>query len=188
MNLPIALVTTAAAVILIYLSWRYRYTRARGWSRFAAPIGWLLVPVAALWWIRFGGPEHGLAYAAIALTFGAWAVVALAGRETPRPGERARSRQARIAGAIAGKAAIARTLGRVFVAFPLAGAASLLASVLIAAGLPWDTVNRYVFAIMIAPIIWGMLAMWVGMTERLPRTALVLTGASAGCAALLFIG
>jgi hypothetical protein len=181
MNFAIALVTTIAAVTLIYLSWRH----TRGWAALA---GWLLIPVAAIWWMRFRGPEHGLALAAIALTFGAWAVVALAGRETPRPGERERRRQSRIAGAIAGRATIARTLGRVFVAFPLAGAASLLASVVIAAGLPWDTVNRYVFAIMVAPIIWGLLAMWGGCTERLPRTALVLTGASAVCAALLFVG
>jgi Na+/melibiose symporter-like transporter len=184
-DLLIALVTTGAAVTLIYLSWRH----ARGWSRVAAVAGWLLVCVAAIWWVRFRGPEHGLAYAAIALTFGAWAVVALAGRETPRsarPGERQR-RLPRAAGAMAGRAAIARTLGRVFVAFPLAGAASLLASVLIAAGLPWGTVNRYVFAIMVAPIIWGVLAMWAGMTERLPRTAILLTGASAACAALLFV-
>jgi hypothetical protein len=182
-NFPIALVTTGAAVSLIYLSWRH----ARGWSRFAAAAGWLLVCVAAVWWVRFRGPEHGLAYAAIALTFGAWAIVAFAGRETPRADERERRRLPRAAGSIAGRGAIARTLGRVFVAFPLAGAASLLASVLIAAGLPWGTVNRYVFAIMIAPIIWGVLAMWAGMTEKLPRTALLLTGASAACAALLFV-
>jgi hypothetical protein len=182
-NLLIALATTGAAVTLIYLSWRG--TPNRGWSRLAALTGWLLVCVAAVWWMRFRGPEHGLAYGAIALTFGAWAVVALAGRETPRPGER--RRQPRVASAIAGRGAIARTLGRLIVTFPLAGAASLLASVLIAAGLPWSAVDRYVFATMIAPILWGLLAMWAGMTERLPRTALLLTGASAACAALLFV-
>jgi hypothetical protein len=181
-NLSIALVTTATGVAAIYLSWRH----AHRWSRPTAFAGWLLVCVASVWWVRFRGPEHGLAYAAIALTFGAWAIVALAGRETPRPGER--RRLPRAAGTIAGRAAIARTLGRVFVAFPLAGAASLLASVLIAAGLPWGTANRYVFAILVAPIIWGVLAMWAGMTETLARTALLLTGASAACAALLFVG
>jgi hypothetical protein len=180
-TLLIALVTTTTAVTLIYLSWRH----ARP-SRLAAAAGWLLAGVAPIWWVRFSSLEHGLAYAAIALTFGAWAVVALAGRETPRPGER-RRRLPRVVGTIAGRAAIARTLGRVLVAFPLAGAASLLASVLIAAGLPWGTVNRYVFAIMLAPIIWGVLAMWAGMTETLARTALLLTGVSAACAALLFV-
>jgi len=39
----------------------------------------------------------------------------------------------------------------------------------------------------VAPIIWGVLAMWAGMTETLTRTALLLTGASAACATLLFI-
>jgi hypothetical protein len=182
MNLSIALVTSAAAVTLIYLSWRHAYGSR---SRLMALAGWLLAYVASIWWIRFSGPEHGLAYAAIALTFGAWIAVTLAGRETPRPGDR--RRQPRAAGTFAGRAAIARTLGRVIVVLPLAGTASLLASVLIAAGLPWGTANRYVFAILIAPIIWGVLAMWAGMTERLPRTALLLTGASAACAALLFV-
>ena len=180
-NLPIAFATTAVAIAALYMSLRHANGTA---SRLMAFAGWLLVCVAATWWIRFRGPEHGLAYAAIALTFAAWTIVALAGRETPRPGER--RRQARVKSAIAGRASIARTLGRTFVAFPLAGAASLLASVLIAAGLPWGTVNRYVFAIMIAPIIWGVLAMWAGMTETLARTALVLAGASAACAVLLF--
>jgi hypothetical protein len=181
-NLLIALVLTGVAVSTLYRSWR----QPGASSRLMALAGWLLVCVAAIWWIRFRGPEHGLAYAAIALAFSAWTVVAFAGREAPRPNERERRRLPRIAGTVAGRAAIGRTLGRVFVAFPLAGAVSLLASVLIAAGLPWGTVNRYVFAIMIAPIIWGVLAMWAGMTETLARTALVLTGASAACAVLLF--
>jgi hypothetical protein len=184
MNLLIAIVTTGAAVTTLYLSWRRRPVHGST-ARLMALAGWLLACVAAVWWVRFRGAEHGLAYATIALTFGAWTVVVFAGRETPRPGER--RRLPRVAGTIAGRAAIARTLGRGFVAFPLAGAASLLASVLIAAGLPWGTVNRYVFAIMVAPIIWGVLAMWAGMTETLARTALVLTGASTACAALLFI-
>jgi hypothetical protein len=181
MNLIFGLATTTAGVTAIYLSWRH----TRGWSRPIALIGWLLVCLAAVWWIRFGGAEHGLAYAAIAMSFGAWGLVALAGREQPRPGDR--RRQPRIAGSIAGRSAIAATLGRVFVAFPLAGTASLLASVLIAASLPWAIVDRYVFAILIAPIIWGVLAMWAGMTVALLRTAFLLAGASATCAALLFV-
>jgi hypothetical protein len=181
MSFPIALVTTAAAVTTLYLSWR----RTDAVARLIALAGWLLTCVAASWWVRVSGPEHGLAYAAIALTFGAWVIVAFAGRETPRSAER--RRLPRAVGKIAGRTAIAHTLGRAFVAFPLAAVASLLASVLIAAGLPWGTVNRYVFAIMVAPILWGVLAMWAGMTETLARTALLLTGVSAACAALLFI-
>ena len=181
MNLLLALATSGIGVTTIYLSWRH----TRSWSRLAALAGWLLVCVAAVWWVRFRGVEHGLAYAAIALSFGAWALVVLAGRETPRPSER--RRLPRVAGTFAGRAAIAQTLGRVFVAFPLAGAAGLLASVLIAASLPWGIVNRYVFAMLVAPILWGVLAMWAGMTVTLARTALLLAGASAACAALLFV-
>jgi hypothetical protein len=185
MNLLLGLVTTAAGVTAIYLSWRH----TRRWSSLLALAGWLLVCAAAVWWVRFRGAEHGLAYAAIAMSIGAWAIVALAGREPPRPGDRRRQPRVTgsIAGSIPGRSAIAATLGRVFVAFPLAGTASLLASALIAASLPWGVVDRYVFAILIAPIIWGVLAMWAGMTVTLMRTTFVLAGASATCAALLFI-
>lgn len=179
MDLAIALAASVGGVAVLYASWR----RPHGWKRLTAVIGWLAIWLSAVFWIRFGGTEFGVAYVAMAVACTAWSLAWL-GREMRRPEQR--RRQPRVSRAAPGWAAVMHTLARTVVAVPLAGAASLLVSVLVAAGLPWVTTNRYVFAILVAPIVWGILAMWAGMTARLARVALVLAGMSAACAALLF--
>jgi hypothetical protein len=180
-NLLLAFAVSGAAMTTIYVSWRHSYQ----WTRLTGVAGWLLIGLSAVWWIRVGGAEFGVAYAAMAAAFGAWGVVVALGREARRPEER--RPQPRVARESPGRASTLHTLARTFVALPLAGTASLLAAVAGASGMPWGTVNRYVFAIFVAPIIWGVFAMWVGMTERLQRAALVLAGVSGACAALLFL-
>jgi len=178
--LILAIAITLGGVATLYLSWRHSHR----WKALTVPAGWLLLGLSALAWIGIGGPELGVAYAAMAMAFVAWSLISV-GREPRRQGERrSLSRLGRKAPAWP---ATARTIARLFVALILAGTASLLASVLLVAGLPWATANRYVFAIMVAPIIWGLLAMWVGMTEKLSRVAILLVGVSAVCSALLLV-
>jgi hypothetical protein len=181
MDFLLALAASSVGVAMLYMSWR----RSQGWKRLTVPVGWLLVCLSGVLWIRFGGAEFGMAYTTMAVAFGAWGVVVALGRESRRPGER--RRQPRVAREAPARAAIVRTLARAFVALPLAGTASLLASVLMIADLPGVIANRYVFAILMAPVIWGVLAIWVGMTTKLSRTALLLAGVSAALSALLFI-
>lgn len=176
----LALVTTIVGVAVLYASWR----RPAGDTRLAIVAAWLVIGFAAGLWIRIGGAELGLAYSVMAVAFVAWAFVA-AGREARRSAER--RRQLRVAGGRPGRITILCVVARALVAVPLAGTASVLVSVLLVAGLPWVTANRYVFAIIVAPIIWGVLASWVGMTANLSRAALVLAGASAASAVLLFV-
>jgi hypothetical protein len=178
--MSLALAITIAGVALLYASWR-RLARDQ---RFVVPAAWLLLGFGASLWIRISGAEFGLAYSFIAMAFAAWSFVAV-GRETRRStGRRA---QPRFPGARANRAEIRRIVARAFVAVPLAGAASVLVSVVCVAGLPWGTANRYVFAILVAPIIWAVAAAWVGMTANLSRAALVLAGVSMASSALLFV-
>jgi hypothetical protein len=180
----LALSTSLAGVAVLYASWR-RQGASTTSKHVAVLAGWSLLGLSVVAWVRVGGGEFGTAFAAIAAAFAAWTMVGLFGRE--RRGSSVRSSQTRVAGGRPGGAATRRTLARACVALPLAGTASLLLSVLAAAGLPWVTADRYVFAIAVAPVLWGVLAMWVGMTEALARAALSLAVVSGTAAALLFV-
>lgn len=180
MPVLLALAATLVGVGVLYASWRW--PSEDKWLE--VPTAWILIGFGVSAWIRLGGAELGLAYSLIAVTFVAWSFVAL-GREARHPAER--RRQLRVAGARPGRAAILRVVARAFVALPLAGVASVLVSIVLVAGLPWVTANRYVFAILVAPIIWGALAVWVGLTVNLLRVALVLAGVSAASSALLLV-
>jgi hypothetical protein len=177
--LPLSI--TVASVMALYGSWRH----AHGWKPLTTSGGWLLLCVSALTWTRFGGVEFGVAYACIAVAFTAWAIIAGSGREPRRA--MGRGRQPRSSAHGPSRRAIASTLGRAFVAVPLAGAASLLLAVLVAAGLPWTATNRYVFAIGVAPAIWGVLAMWAATTATVARVALALAALCTASATLLFV-
>jgi hypothetical protein len=177
----LSLTTTVSGVVTLYYSWR----QSHGWKRLATSGGWVLVCLSAWFWIRFSGAEFGLAYLGIALASTAWVIVAGLGREPRRHSER--GAQERSLARMPSRGAMVSTLVRAFVAVPLAGAASLLLSVVVAAALPWLAANRYVFAIAVAPIIWGLLGMWSAMTDAVPRVALTLVAISAVSAALLFL-
>jgi hypothetical protein len=177
----LALSTSVAGVATLYASWR----RPKGLTRLALPAGWLLLAASVPLWIRVGGAEFGTVFAMIAAAFGAWGAVAALGREPRRPAER--RPQPRVACSRPGRDATWKTLARVGVAVPLAGAAGLLLSVLAVAGLPWVPADRYVGAIFMAPIVWGVLATWASLTAALARVALALAAVSAVSAALLFV-
>lgn len=177
----VALAISLGGVVTLYLSWRS--ARRPKWPTVAT--GWLLLGLSVTLWTRSGGAEFGSADAAIAVAFCAWSVVAAVGRDSRHSGER--RLQPRVARVIPRRTATLRVMTRAVVAAPLAGTASLLASVLLVQALPWTAVNRYVFAIVVAPIVWGLLAVWVGMTAGLWRVALLLAGVSGACSALLFI-
>jgi hypothetical protein len=179
MDLVLALATSLAGVAVLYASWR----RTRGGKWVTIPAGWMLLGLSMAAWIRFGGGEFGTAYEMMAVSFVAWGFVALS-RETRRSGDR--RRQLRTPAVAPGRSAALRTLARVVVVVPLAGTASALAGVAVAAILPWGTTDRYVFALIAVPILWGGLSIWTGLTEKLSRAALVLAGVSVACSVLLF--
>jgi hypothetical protein len=180
----LALSTSLAGVAVLYASWRHPHASV-GSKRLVVLAGWLLLGLSVAVWMSVGGAEFGTAYAAMAAAFVPWTVIAFLGREARLPSERRPQHRVTVDGP--GRSVTLRTLARAFVAVPLAGAASVLLGVLGAAGLPWVVADRYVFAIAVAPLIWGVLAMWTGMTERLSRVALTLAAVTAASAALLFL-
>jgi hypothetical protein len=180
-HVVLALTSSVAGVATLYGSWRHPHA----WSRVTVAVGWLLLATSVPLWGRVAGTEFGTAFAAMACAFAAWAVIALVGRESRRPAERRPQPRAWFEGPARGQ--VWRTLARVAVAVPLAGTAGILSSLVAVAALPWLPANRYVGAIMLAPVTWGVLATWAGMTPALGRVALLLAGASAASAAVLFV-
>jgi hypothetical protein len=177
----VALSTSVAGVATLHRSWRHPHA----WSRPTAAVGWLLLVLSVPLWIRVGGVEFGTAFAMMAAAFAAWGVIAALGRES-RPSAERRT-QARAPAGRPDRATVWRTLARVAVAVPVAGCAGLLLSLAVVARLPWLPANRYVGAILLAPIAWGVLATWASTTSALPRVALLLAGVSVACAAVLFV-
>ena len=180
LDLPVAFASTLGGVLIVYLAWRR--AAPRSWPALTA--GWIAVTLATPLWIRAAGVEFGVVYAAVALAFAAWLVIAC-GRD--RPAAPSRRSPVRVAAAPPSRATVAGVLARTLVTVPLAGTASLLASVLFVSGLPWGTTNRYVFALLIAPIVWGNLSIWAATTMNLRRAAILFASASVVCAVCLFV-
>lgn len=181
MDLVVALAGTIIGVGLLFGSW----TRRLRPRKLVMPAGWAILSLSAVVWIRFGGPEFGIAWGLIAVALIAWSFAAL-GREQRRPDER--RPQAHAAGKRPDRRAVGLTLARILVVAVLTGVASILFSVAATTYLPWDAGNRYVLAALAAPVVWGGVAVWTATTTRLPRAAGVLVGVSAACALLLFLG
>lgn len=177
----LALGMTIAGVVTLHASWRHPH--ARHWP--AVTGGWLLLAGAVAAWIRAAGAEFGIAYAALAVPPVAGILIVMTRdargtrRETPRPWAPAR---------LVSRHAIAHAACRACVAIPLAGAASLLTSVAFITPLPWSDADRYVLAIVVAPVVWGFLSTWAAVTSRLACTAAVFSIIVLAASAILSAG
>lgn len=178
MTLGLALVASIAGVSTLFVSWQTPHR----WKALGGAAGWLLIAASAVPWVRHAGVEFGVAYLAIAVALAAWTWIVIT-RDTPRA---ARPDPPRAEGPRPTRAAARQTLLRLLVAIPLAGTASLLAAVAFIVPLRWGAADRYVLAILIAPIVWAGLAIWAGVMTRLLRAAAVLAIIAATASAILF--
>jgi hypothetical protein len=165
----LGLSTGLLGVGILHACWR-RWLAPR-WL--AVPAGGALVLLSPRFWVRFGGVELGTAYAALSTALLAWLFVAMS-VQVRDPKER-RELPRRTAPKLSSPA-LARALSRFAVVVPLAGTASLLASIAFSTILPWAEADRNALAIFLTPALWGVSAVWAAADQKLRRPAIALGG------------
>jgi hypothetical protein len=173
-----AVLAGASGVVSLYASWRQRLQP----KRLAVPCAWLLIAVSFWFWIRFAGAEFGTVIAAIQLSIVAWILV-LTNRHVRRSNGR---RQEPVAMNLPRFQAIVHHSSRFLVAVPLAAATGTMLVLAASVLLPWSDVNRLAFAVLMMPLMWGVLAYWACLDTRLLRPALGLVAAGFLGAAVLY--
>lgn len=155
-----------------------------GWRRKAAGVpvlslAWLLVALSIAFWTRASGPELGPVIALMLLPMIAWCFVASNRHVRRNPGRL----QEPAAVILPGFRAATRHAAIFLASVPLAASAGTLMTLAVSSWLPWNETDRLAFALLIAPVAWGLFAFWATSDPRLSRPVLgLLAGGSLGAA------
>jgi hypothetical protein len=174
-----AILSGVGGAALLYASWRGRLQP----KRLAVTGGWLLIAVSVGFWIRAVGAEFGIAIAAMQLSIVAWTLV-MANRHIRRSIGR---RQEPSGLDLPRFQSVVHHSGRFLLAVPLAAGSGTLLVLAAVALLPWSEVDRLALAVLLVPLIWGVLAYWACLERRLARPALGLLAGGALGALVLYI-
>ncbi len=98
-----------------------------------------------------------------------------------------RRRPARTGGHVPSAVTLARGVLRFIVAIPVAGAASVLASIAASSALPWKEVDRIALVIFVMPALWGVAAVWAAADSRILRPAVALVACAVAGAGMVFL-
>lgn len=173
-----AVLAAACGVGALYGSWSRRLRPA--WV--VNLIGWSLLTLSLVLWIRTAGAEYGPVFAILVLPVAAW----LAVLSNTRVREPVQVRQQASLPARPELPAVIRH-GALFVgAVPLAAIVSALLALAIVDLLPVHVVNKMALGVLAMPALWGLLAWWMCADPRplRPAAALILGGVL--CSLFLF--
>lgn len=174
----LAALSGIAGVASLFAAWRERWPR-----RIAVSAGWGLLVLSCVLWVRAAGAEFGLVYAPLGIALCGWLAVGLTAE--PRRGAPERAPAYAALGRPDRRSLARHVLLFVYVV-PLAGLASILASVTLAHRLPWEPANALVAGILMMPLLWGLAAYWIVAASRPLRPALALAACAALCAAYVY--
>ena len=118
------------------------------------------------------GGEFGAVLTIVAVPFAAWLLIGV-GRESRPTGNTTLARH-RLRGPTL-KQLLAHT-GVFAAVVPLAGGVSSLMAAALVRWLPGLEVDRMAFAVLIMPLIWGLLAFWICAGQRRLRTVSLIAG------------
>lgn len=163
-----ALLISIVSVSLIYWSWR---EQGRWLHAFA---GWVLAPVSIFAWSAASGPEFGVTYAVIAFACAAWL---LAGSELDvSAGEDRFSVRTMQRLSCPSARSVLKNVAVFVLSVPATGLLSLMLSVVLVVNLPWSLLSRIGTAIILYPILWGVLSAWICSQEKLAKPATIVGG------------
>lgn len=184
---------TAVAIIAAGGVGALRY----GWShperRVSVVAGWAAIAIAVLW---LGTQEGawGVSIASIVVMLGAMVPLLYAAARDPRRAARpARTGDVANDSGIrlhaGGASGIARRIATFLITVPGAGAASLLVALAgqaAARGAGWHEANSITLGLLLLPVTWAILSLWLLMYDR-PAAMLARLGIAAAPAALIFL-
>lgn len=186
-----AMLTTAAGVGLLYLSWCSN-TAVFPWSRIG---GWLLLFVAMVLWMAAGGIEAGMVIGVclpgiLALLLVVWhqqAEPVKRGRRNKEGGAE-KSVLARQSGSqTPGTAVVTRNVAMFLLTVPFAAMTTVLVMMAVSMLLPWSELSRIVLLVIAAPALWGVMAAWLCSDDRLWRPVLAILFATMSSVPLMFL-
>ncbi len=173
----VCLLLSSSGVGCLYFSWRRKLS-----SGLWVSLGWLLLATSLLSWSQLLGVEFGVSYALLVLSLVAW-LLALASLDRSRV-----NRQQLTSHPLSRPTW--RTLGKhsglMLLTVGVAGSSAALVSVGLLRLLPMQPVNTIVVAVLLLPLLWGLLAYWFCATEHLLKPTLVTVAAGALGALLVF--
>lgn len=174
----VAVACTVSAVALLYRSW----SRRPEGSRVAVATGWLLLAVAAAWWIALDGWEFGTIYAITVPSLAAAGVLCLVADR--RPGRVRNAPHTPMARA--SWRAVRANLFTFLLVFPFGVVASTLVTSAVGLLLPFGELDQLAFIVCAVPVVWGLVAFWLTMDVR-RRRPIVSLGALSGLSLLIIL-
>jgi hypothetical protein len=160
---------TGSGIALLYRSWLRRPQGSR-----PAAAGWLLLVVAAAWWIALDGWEFGLIYSitvpSLAAGIALWIVA------DRRPGRVAPA--VHLAISRPSWSAVRENLVTFFLVVPFGVMASTLVTTAAGLLLPFGDLDQVVFIVCAVPVVWGVVACWLTIDAHRLRPVLSLAALS----------
>lgn len=174
----LGVITAAASITCLYLSWQNRFPR----HTWLMPTGWLAALVSTLFLISANGAEFGIAYACLFIPLFAWFAVLL-NLEIKRKHQRINESVAIV---VPATRTVLRHIALFFITVPLSGIATAYVSVAFVMLLPLSVVNAVVLVVLIAPISWGVAAWWACADPKRFRPIIWISTAGLLGAALVY--
>lgn len=175
----LALLMGGAGMGLLFGSWRGFLAR----NLWPVTTGWLLLLLSIIPWSAALGAEFGVSVALLVVAVLAWVVVLFNIDTRPTNGRAPQTRN----GFHWPQLNVLLHHGlRLILTIPVAAVVSILVSLTLTDWLPWQQVNRLVFATLWIPVVWGCAIYWLCADRKLLRPAASLFAAGALCAVYLY--
>lgn len=155
-------------IALLNRSWR----RATAHRSATTTVGWLLLAGSLAAWVVVAGVEFGPVFAILAVPFLAWLFVGAGIESRQRPSSTPTRRPMQ-------KIEWSRLFehaGLFSTAILLAGVAAALLAAALIRWLPGAEADRMALAVLLMPVLWGTLSVWICATEQRLRTCTLVSG------------
>lgn len=155
LSLAVAVLMTFAGIVALRGAWS---DPDRG--RTLVPVGWMLLILSALGWRGLVAADKAIAFAMLAPSLVAFAVIA-GGADFTRKTKRRPARDAvQSAELTAGRSSWARDLSRTALAGPVSALTALAVAMLVATKTPFGDASRLIASGLLAPVIWAGFMAW----------------------------
>lgn len=160
-----SIATIALGITSLYFGWR------RATLNLASKlVGWALITAGIILATIYWGIEFGVIYGALFVSCVAWLLVSYESADWSPKDSFERLTWPALTGSTA-----ARQTGLFVLAIVLSGVASMFTAVLLSQILPWAVTTRASFIVLLTPILWGALMVWVLISPRPAGIAVMLS-------------
>lgn len=147
-------------------------------------LGWVLLVTSIPAWLATSGAEYGTVFACMAFSM-AGVLAVLAQTRWREPAASPAAPRGTLTWAVRPWMG---QLARFLIVVPLAGISSALAAIVVAVVMPVGDAGRIVIQVLIAPVLWGVTAVWVLLSPSIRTPVIALLAASAVGGSIVAVG